>query len=206
MLDTVQAENLFNTLYGEVNGYSISTASRAKETNVDSSRMLYGELPFATWQKIVEFANPKTDGVFFDLGSGTGRVVLESYLLFPFKKVVGVELLHGLHAKAFDVKENFEKNLKPAIAENFSGRELQLINGDIFKTDLSEADFIFMNHPFKDGEIFMELERKFLKELKPGTKIATIIRSLKSPEFKQLGKQTYKFSWGDSTTHFCEVV
>ena len=73
------------------------------------------------------------------------------------------------------------------------------------RIDLHEADFIFMNHPFKEGDDFARLEEKFLNELKPGTKIVTVIRALQNPMFKYLGKETYKFSWGDSTAHFAEV-
>jgi hypothetical protein len=203
-IDTTQAENLFNALYGEIKGYSISTEAREK-SGIDTSRLLYGELPFSTWKEIVEHANPKKDGVVFYLGSGTGRIVMAAYLAFDFRKAIGVELLKGLHDKACEVKENFEKNFKSQIVEHVAGRELELIQGSLFDVDLKEADFIFMNHPFKDGDEFLQLEAKFLSELKPGTKIATIIRSLKNPAFKQLGSKTYKFSWGDSTAHFHEV-
>lgn len=203
-MNPTEAEKLFDTLYDQINGYSISSAARSS-SKVDSSKFLYGELPFSTWQKIVAHANPKRDGVFFDLGSGTGRVVMASYLGFEFRKSVGVEILGGLHDKACEVKENFEKNFKPAIAGHFAGRELEFVQNSLFDVDLSEVDFIFMNHPFKDGEDFIKLEEKFLSELKPGAKIATTIRSLKNPKIKNLGSQSFKFSWGDSTVHFQEI-
>lgn len=204
MTDLTLAGNIFNSLYGEINGYEISTAAR-NSSGLDTSKLLYGELPFETWVKIVEHIKPNLEGVFFDLGSGTGRVVMASHLVFNFRKAIGVELLKGLHDKACEVKENFEKNFKSQIANQVMGHELSFINASLFDVDLTEADMIFMNHPFKDGEEFLRLEEKFLKELKSGTKIATIIRSLKNPAFKQLGSQTHKFSWGDSTVHFCEV-
>jgi len=204
MIDPLYAETLFNSLYAQTNGYEISTAARRKSGG-DTSKLLYGELPFQSWKEIAEHANPKKDGVFFDLGSGTGRVVIASHLLFDFKKTIGVELLEGLHDKALEMKKIFDESIKPQIGKDLVGRELQLIKGDIFRTDLREADFVFMNHPFKDGDHFLELEEKFLNELKPGTKIVTIIRALKNPAFKKIDSKTYKFSWGDSTAHFFEV-
>jgi precorrin-6B methylase 2 len=204
VIDSLYAETLFNHLYGNINGYSVSNAARAKFSH-DTEKLLYGEMPFVTWAEIVDHVKPKKDGVFFDLGSGTGRVVVESHLLFDFKKCTGVELLEGLHNKACEVKQQFEKVIKPQIENHLSGRELTFLNNDIFTTDLHEADLVLMNHPFKDGEVFMQLEEKFLKELKSGTKIVTIIRALKSEGFKNMGSQTYKFSWGDSTAHFFEV-
>ena len=204
MIDPLYAETLFNHLYGHIDGYGVSTRARAKSA-LDTEKLLYGELPFVTWKEIIEFAQPKKDGVFFDLGSGTGRVVMASHLLSDFKKCVGVELLQGLHDKACEVKAEFDKNIKPQIANHVEGRELRFDCADIFTCDLREADFIFMNHPFKESELFNQLEEKILDELKVGSKIVTTIRILKNKRFKNLGNQTYKFSWGDSTAYFFET-
>lgn len=204
MIDPNYAETLFNYLYGNVNGYKVSNDARAKFSN-DTSQFLYGEVPFETWKQIVERTNPKDDAVFFDLGSGTGRIVIQSYLLFNFRKVTGVELLEGLHNKACDIQEKFEKGVHQQIAGHLANREMNFVNGDIFQTDLRDADFIFMNHPIKDSAVFLQLEQKILDEVKPGTKITTTIRALRNPRFKSQGNQTYKFSWGDSTAYFYEV-
>lgn len=205
MINPSYAETLFNHLYGHVKGYAISTAARAASPEIDTESTLYGELPFETWQEIVGFVQPNLDGVFFDLGSGTGRIVMASHLLYNFRKSIGVEFLKGLHDAACEVKEDFEINVKPQVLEHVANREIEFRLGDIFKTDLSEADFIFMNHPFKESETFMQLEEKFLTELKSGSKIVTTIRALRDPRFKKLGSQTFKFSWGNSTAHFFEV-
>ncbi len=199
-------ETLFNFLYSDINGYSLS--HKAREAHDDKEiikELLYGEVPFAVWREIVEKTNPKKDGVFFDLGSGTGRVVMESHIVFDFKKSIGVELLKGLHDKACEVKDKFDKFVKPKILNQLKDRELQFVNANIFEVDLQEADLIFMNHPFKDRELFEKLEEKFLKELKPQTKIVTTIRSLNNRAFKDLGSKKYEFSWGESTIYFHEV-
>ena len=129
---------------------------------------------------------------------------MQSHLLYDFKKVVGVELLEALHQKACDVKETYDQHIKPHL-DFVKDRELQLIQQDFFNTDLREADLIFMNHPFKDRGSFEPLEEKFLNELKPGTKIVTIIRRMRHPAFKHLHSQKYQFSWGEATTHYHEV-
>ncbi|MBM3580065.1 MAG: hypothetical protein FJX34_04770 [Alphaproteobacteria bacterium] len=193
----MNAEEIFNQLYSEIDGYAVSNAAR-KTAGIEEG-LLYGELPFATWQAIVERTNPKKDGVFFDLGSGTGRIIIQSSLLFDFKKLVGVELLQGLHDKACETQQ---KLLQIADAPR---REISFINASILDIDLREADFIFMNHPLKDREMFAKIEEKFLSELKPGTKITTTIRALENPGFKSLGNQKYNFSWGESTAYFFEV-
>lgn len=197
----------FNWLYGNINGKEISKPAKLNYLGNEPFKefILYGELPFQTWIDIVEKAQPKKDSVFFDLGSGTGRIILQSHMLFDFKKIVGIELLEPLHNKACEVKKNFDEKIKPQILDLLEGRELQLIQQDFFNSDLREADFIFMNHPFKDRGSFQPLEEKFLKELKKGTKIVTIIRPLNNPAFKHLHSQQYTFSWGEASTHFHEV-
>ncbi len=203
MLNYDLAAKLFSSLYDNIDGYSVS--HEARKDLEDKNDLLYGELPAETWRDIVERADPKKDGVFLDAGSGTGRVVILSHLLYDFKKTIGVELLQGLHDKACEVKENFDRDVKPQVLDNVANRELEFFCKNIFDTDFREVDFVFMNHPFKDRELFDLLEEKLLKELKPKSKIVTIIRALKNPAFKQLGNKKYNFSWGESTAYFHEV-
>lgn len=203
MINAALAEHYFNQLYSEINGYAVSNAAR--ESAGINEGLLYGEIPFATWKAMVMRANPKHDAVFFDLGSGTGRVVMQSHLLFNFKKSIGVELLAGLHDQACDVAEKFANEIEPQIRHEFGDRELHLFHESFFDVDLSEADLVLINHPIKDRDLFFKLEEKLLQELKPGTKIITIIRALENPRFKQVGNEKYDFSWGESTAHFAEV-
>ncbi|MBL6665144.1 MAG: methyltransferase [Rickettsiales bacterium] len=191
-----EIKEIFASLYGNIDGYEISKQAR-KDSKINTEKFLYGELPLETCKDILEFANPKK-GLFCDLGSGTGRVVLAMQLLGNFKKSAGVEILEGLHNQSTKI-HNFLKENYPQLAKHISFH-----NNDIFKTKLHNVDFILMNHPFKDGEIFHKLEEKFLNELKPGTKIVTIIRALKDPSFKKIATKTLKFSWGDSSVHFFE--
>lgn len=197
---------LFNYLYGSFSGYLISYDARKNHGDEQTTTdILYGEVPFEVWCDIVQKSNAKRDGVFFDLGSGTGRVVMQSYMLFDFKKVIGVELLQGLHQKSMQVKDRFDKDVAHRISQKIANREMVLLHKNIFDVDLSEADLVFMNHPFKDCDMFEKLEQKFLREFKKGTKIITTIRALSNNRFKVLGVEKYAFSWGESTVYYHEV-
>ena len=191
-------------MFAPVDGYHIAGRSQGA---VAGSRdaLLYGEIPFKTWQKIVTRAKPKDDAIFYDLGSGTGRVVFQSYLLYNFKKSIGIELLGGLHDKACELEKHFNRIIKPQISHLLGNNEMQLIQGNILEADLHDADFILLPHPFKSEDDFLTLEEKFLRELKPGTKIVTLIRDLRNPAFKSHGFENCEFSWGKSTAYFFEV-
>ncbi len=203
MLNHDFALKLFDYLYGQVDGYTVS--HDARRDLADKNDLLYGELPEETWLQIVERANPKKDGVFVDAGSGTGRIVMMAHLFGDFKKSIGIELLAGLHNKACEIKEIFERDVKSQISDHVANREIEFLCKNIMDHDFHDVDFVFMNHPFKDREAFDLLEQKFLRELKKGTNIVTIIRALKHSAFKQLGSQKYNFSWGESTAYFHEV-
>lgn len=192
-------EQIFNKLYGEIDGYRISTKSRL-ETKKETENLLYGEISLESCQKILERANPKK-GKFYDLGSGTGRVVIAMQLLGNFEKSIGVELLEGLHEKATELHTVFAQNGFSDEAKN-----IQFFNDDLFNINLEDADFVILNHPFKEGEAFPRLENKFVQELRPGTKIVSTIRALENKKFKRLGNANYEFSWGNSTAYFFEVI
>jgi SAM-dependent methyltransferase len=204
MISEIYAQTLFNFLYSNVDGYRTATISQSAKPG-SREELLYGEIPFETWKQIVERANPKADGIFYDLGSGTGRVAMQSHLLHDFKKSVAIELLDGLHEKALEVKKIFETIVKPTVVQQLADRELVFKQGNILTTDFSDGDFILLSHPFKDEDDFLTLEEKFLKTLKPKTKIVTLIRFLRNEKFKSLGFKVFKFGWGKSTAYFYEV-
>lgn len=203
-LNTLYAQTIFNFIYGKIDGYRAASISQSAIPG-SHEELLYGEIPFETWQKLIARISPKKDSVFYDLGSGIGRVAMQSHLIYDFEKSCGIELLKGLHNKALEAENIFTKFIKPQIAKNLGKKELNFICGDILQEDFSDADLILLSHPFKDEEQFLVLEEKFLKTLKPKTKIITLIRFLRDERFKSLGFGTFNFSWGKSSAYFYEV-
>ena len=53
-------------------------------------------------------------GVFYDLGSGTGRGVIGAALIGSFDSVCGVEMISELHEAALGVKEEFVERVAPS--------------------------------------------------------------------------------------------
>ena len=43
-----------------------------------------------------EFGESIREGNFYDLGSGTGKPVLAMSIIYPFKKLIGIEYLENL--------------------------------------------------------------------------------------------------------------
>ena len=55
-METREIENIFNELYGHIDGKTISKIAREKHAGNEPFKevILYGELPFATWMEIIE--------------------------------------------------------------------------------------------------------------------------------------------------------
>jgi hypothetical protein len=195
MIDENFFQVLFNNFFKENEGYSYFDL-------FDNKELLYGEIPFLEWKKIIEFFKCSKGNNFIDLGSGIGRVVMQSYFLYDYKKFVGVELQKTKHQKAISVQEEFSKlNLKDDVAISLKNKELLFINDNLFNIDLANFDVVLLSHPFCEEDRYLELEQKFLKELPDGAKIISLIRSLKNENFKKIASKDFYFSWGNSTVH-----
>ena len=194
--------NVYNNIYQEIDGHEISKNGREKQGLTETS-LLYGEIPFKTLQEIVEEIRPNLSGVCYDLGSGTGRAVMQLQLLYDFSKVVGVELIESLYLQALESQDKLRKTGEKylEITNKITESPAEFRCESFFDSNFSDADFILMNHPFKGEEKFLELEERIIAQLKPGCKIATIIRSLKNPKFQLLSSVKRKFSWGEATVH-----
>lgn len=78
-------------LYRDVWGYDIP---EVEEQAIRQSKgsPVYGELPPASVTRMLAYMQLTPADVFYDLGSGTGKVVVQAAISAPLKKCVGVEL------------------------------------------------------------------------------------------------------------------
>jgi len=96
--------------------------------------------------------------ILFDLGSGDGRTVIMAVKEFG-ARAVGVELREDLVKKALSTI--YEQGLQDRIT---------IVNGDIFKVDLTSADVIFLYLTTSANE---KIRPKLDTELKKGVRIVS---------------------------------
>jgi len=96
--------------------------------------------------------------VFFDLGAGDGRAVIMAAKDFG-ARAVGVELREDLVKKALST-----------VYENSLQDRVTIVNGDIFKVDLTSADVIFLYLTTSANE---KVKPKLETELKPGVRVVS---------------------------------
>ena len=95
-------------------------------------------------------------GVFYDLGSARGKFALKIAKAFPKLQVSGIDN-NSFRLFLSNIRSKFLKNL------NFKKE-------DIFKTDVSSANIIYLYLP---KELMPEMENKLQHELKPGAWVIT---------------------------------
>jgi SAM-dependent methyltransferase len=166
-----------------------------------------------------------------DLGSGTGKPCIAAALLWPFRKVVGVELLPSLHALATQAAARLALgNGESSLAGDGPGESMETSGaatsaaqaqpdvmfqcGDLFALDVGDADIVFVASTGFDEATFERLAR----HLRQSVRIGTVIVSLSLPvpvqasvaaskvavdaDFKTVLEKRFRFSWGNCSVYF----
>lgn len=123
-------------LYRDVDGFDIP---RVEEKAVYSSRgsPVYGEMMPAATGHMIDYLGLGERDVFYDLGSGSGKVVLHAAMSAPLRKSVGIELsLTRVNQARAVLKEARRRGLVRARACVFRHQ-------DLLEADLGDATVIY---------------------------------------------------------------
>lgn len=161
----------------------------------------YGEVVYDTVRYLIQELKPTSRDVFYDLGSGVGKMVVQMYLESPVKKSCGIELSATRHACAEGVKAEL-KSQKLLDKK----RALVFIKGDFLQQNFSDATIVFMNSLCFSEEVM----RSILKKLARGKNHMRVLSSQRFPDDTPfVFKKTYSWpmSWSLSTdVHLYELV
>ena len=123
------------------------TQETNSEMNESDEKFVYGEI---SKRGVKDLSKELQDfsGVFYDLGSGNGKMILHLSLISNFNKYIGVELSlpryqYSLRINTFLKQEN-----------------VNFINGDFLTIDFSDANFIFCNDSMMSSNIIESLIKK----------------------------------------------
>jgi SAM-dependent methyltransferase len=193
-------EKIYDNLYAGVDGYDFSHHDRAKLPSIEKDFLIYGEMSFESLAEVYKKApssiNLNKCQHFCDLGSGVGRIVIGTSLLFGgLKTLTGIEILKVTNYMANRIKRKTDKNIQDKI--NF-------VRGDFFDYDFSGTDLIFMHYPMKDAEpLYLKLDKKLANELKSGAVVISAIRTIKDSEnFSVIAKKKIKTGYGSVTIFY----
>lgn len=192
---------LQDVLFSDVAGYSLSASGKAVIGREADPALTYGECTPEAVQHILEITQAKPGEVFYDLGSGTGKMVVFAAFFLALKKSVGIELLPELHEAAQMVGKRYSEEIQPQLEDARRDTQLEYRLGDIFTADLSDADIVVSHCCTCFDDALMQKLSDKLEDCKPGTRIVTITRGLGSPAFELTGVTPIQMGWGQATAN-----
>ncbi len=187
---------IIERLYKNHSGYGIAAQEEEFIKSAGSSST-YGEITYEGAQQLIDEFHLRAKDVFYDLGCGVGKFVVQVYLNTPVKKAVGIELSKTRATNAGLVHRQLKRD--GLIKKN---RKLVFAEKNILDANLSDATAIFVSSLcFSDG--MMERTTEKLAALKPGLRVATSRELAKNPKFELIKVMQIPMSWSQSSTvHF----
>ena len=136
----------------------IAMAAGCAGAPTGSPGILFVATPEQVGIEMLKLAGVTNDDVVYDLGSGDGRLVIAAAREFGARGV-GVELEPKL------VQDSRESALKAGVADR-----VRFLWQDIFEADVAPATVVAL---YLSPELNLKLRPKFLRELRPGTRIVS---------------------------------
>ncbi|HZW60962.1 MAG TPA: hypothetical protein VFF04_01940 [Candidatus Babeliales bacterium] len=192
--DMIQAhEQLIHDLYKEVNAFKI-TQQEHDMIVACGGAPTYGEITYKGLQNILDRLDLGPDDVFYDLGCGVGKTVIQVYLNTPVKKAEGVELANGRCVHALKVYKKLHRlgYIKP-------GRRMVFKLKDMLNVNMSDATVVYTCSTCFDRKLMVRIGEK-LSHCKPGLIFLTL-KPLPNPEeygFKLITEYSEPMSWAPS--------
>lgn len=192
---------LQDALFSDVFGYSLSASGKAVIGREADPALTYGECTPEAVEHILSVTKAKPGETFYDLGSGTGKMVVFAAFFMPLKKSVGVELIPELHEAAQMVGRRYMEEIQPQLSDGHRATRLEYRLGDIFEADLSDADIVASHCCTCFDDALMQKLSDKQETCKPGARIVTITRGLSSPAFEPIGVTPCQMGWGQATAN-----
>lgn len=187
-------------LYNGVSGFGINSDEEEAVRRIGSSPV-YGEIKPEAVSQLEEYLKLTAHDVFYDLGSGVGKMVVQIYLDTPVKKSVGIELSPTRSNKAQSVKEKLKQQrlLDPK-------RILEFRTEDIMNSDISDATVIYLASTCLSDEYMKKITDR-LAQLKKGLRVLTLRKLPPHKDFKEITQLTAPMTWSTgSTIHVYELI
>jgi len=204
-------------------GKAVSKKER-EQFQLSSSTLVYGEISFEafgiTLEKIKKIhGKPNVGntgpagcmqdrgGIFYDLGSGTGKAVIAAAILYNFDICCGIEILEGLYTLSLEITSEYNSRGKAKLNREIT-TDVSMVKGDILDLsvkDWSDGDVIFANSTCFDDTLMAALANT-AGGLKKGTFFITFTKRLPGTDFVVLEYEMHQMSWGAATVYIHQKI
>ncbi len=184
-------KQILDEMYQDISGFGMLKPCDENKVVDGGGAPTYGEINYESLQQLIKDLNFGPKDVFYDLGSGVGKTVLQVYANSPVKKAVGIELSDTRYEGSMKALERFKK--KNMIEK---GRKIAFINGNILDENLKDATIIYTCSTCFSRELMEQIAKK-LSKLKKGLRFLTL-KKIPTPEhfgFELVKEYNLPMSW-----------
>jgi len=184
-------KELIEKTYGESSGFTIP--QHEDQYILDAGgEPTYGEVTYKGAAKLFKKFKLKKNDVFYDLGCGTGKLVIQAYLTSPAQKCVGIELSKTRYKVAEKAKKALAKEKKLE-----KKRKLNFQNNNLLKSNIDDASAIYVSSLCFSDDLMKKLTEK-LSSLKNGLQLATLRMLPENDHFKFIKTLTLPMTWSNN--------
>jgi SAM-dependent methyltransferase len=180
-----------------------SVSDHHRKENSNDNSLVYGEVEFASFLNLLPFFPKSKGGVFYDLGSGSGRAVFTVRFTLDFDRCIGIELLPNLHKLAVDVTEVYNQNFRHKLAL----QSVEFYCEDVLNYDWSDGTVIFACSTCFEDDLINAIGEK-AKDLQQGAYLITLkkftgidsenVTGIDPDAFDIIQEAVCPMSWGDA--------
>jgi len=173
--------------------YKQAAKIATKYTKKLGDSLTYGEIEPLSFLHALELTAPQIGENFVELGCGRGHNLILASMTQNFSRVIGIEILKPIYSFCLDNINNLK--ITTTRLDN-----INIVQADILKYDLRQANIVFFNATCFDNSTFSLLAEKFLT-LPKGARIILTSHTLELTSFNLLATARYPMSWGLNTVN-----
>jgi len=199
-------QSLLSEVYTGLSGHIFHSEvnKTAQGLGKDFKEFVYGEISAEALGECLNEMDIKPGSVFYDLGCGVGKTVVQSFFGYNFQKAVGVELEPSRYEQACTAIQRAKSLSKgTSMALKKANSSLSIVKGDMLLEDISDADVIYLGSTCYGKGLMDGLVSRF-QLLKNGTRILSLKdlppqTNQEAPVYIHKVAETFhKMSWTDN--------
>lgn len=178
---------IMNRIYEDLGGFKIPKED-AQIVKQSKGSPIYGEINHQALGHLLDYLRLGPKDVFYDLGSGVGKVIVHSVLATKVGRALGVELSKVRYQEALTALKRAQ-SFEPRIRER-----LKFLNQDLLTTNLGDATVIYTcSTAF--SQLFMNRMTERLLEFKQPYKLVSLQELPENKSLKKLDTLRLDMSW-----------
>jgi precorrin-6B methylase 2 len=186
-----------DAIYEDLSGYITYEDGEKDNAAKENIFLTYGEIKVESVNKILQVLSLKQEDVFYDFGSGVGKVALQAFMQQSIKKAHGIEASEKRHQSAQTALASVKKDLPEMFV---SGRTLDYTCGNFLTADVSDATVIFICATCFSEDLMLAIGERLNKHA-PTLRFIASLKPIPNSKLPLIGKMDILCTWDKSACY-----